>query len=186
MTRSRHNLIEILTHDHHELEGMCGRLATARDLAERRRLLDDVAEELAWHTAVEAAHLYPAVRRHLPDGDRIAEKGMSGNAQVGHLLGELRRTAEADRSFEPLARRLIGELTEHIREEEDAVFPRLAARADPEDLRRLGELVESDVDVDVPAWPRAGTRRRPVTPQDPDANDQASMWPDLWAEHRDR
>jgi hypothetical protein len=26
--------------------------------------------------------------------------------------------------------------------------------------------------------------KRPKTPRDPDPNDQCSMWPDVWAEHR--
>jgi hypothetical protein len=100
-----------------------------------------------------------------------------------------------------------------MREEQNALFPRLVQYASPEDLRRLGEQVESAInsaptrselttELTTSARPRqdpglvhrireqvpreSGHRtwpRRPRTPSDPDA-DQSSMWPDLWAGHR--
>jgi hypothetical protein len=197
MTKSRQNLLEILIHDHHELEDMLGALTAARDPGERRRILDDVTIELAWYTAIEETHLYPAVRRHLSDGDRIAAKGMADNAEVERLLEELQGAMEVDRAFTALARRLIGEMNEHMREEEDALFPRLAAHADPEELRRLGTQVESaledastrrQVPSPVRMWPDGRRHdppgRRPYTPRDPNPHDQSSMWPDLWGAHR--
>jgi hemerythrin superfamily protein len=143
MTNNEHDLIDILTHDHHDLEDLLGELTAARELGERRRILDDVTIELVWHAVIEETHLYPAVRRHLPDGDRIADKWTSDNAAVERLLEELQRSATADRLFDALTRRLIDEVYEHIREEQHALLPRLAEHASPEDLRRLGEQVES-------------------------------------------
>ncbi|WP_329254206.1 hemerythrin domain-containing protein [Actinoallomurus sp. NBC_01490] len=204
------NLIDILTHDQRELEGLLGELTVARNLRERRRILDDVTIELVWHAVVEETHLYPAVRRHLPDGAQVADKCASDNAQVERLLEELRRSTTADRAFASLTRRLADEVHEHLREEQHALLPRLAEHASPEDLRRLGERVESAFNrapsrsqLTTPAHPRdegdlthrvrehfppepaRETRpRRPRTPKDPDACDQNSMWPDLWATHR--
>ncbi|MGI5231957.1 hemerythrin domain-containing protein [Actinoallomurus sp. CA-142502] len=212
MTKNAHDLIDILTHDQRELEDLLGELTAARDLGERRRILDDVTIELVWHAVVEETHLYPAVRRHLPDGDRVADKYASDNAQVERLLEELRRSAAADRVFASLTRRLMDEVHEHMREEQHALLPRLAEHASPEDLRRLGERVESAInrapsrsDLTAPARPpeagdlahrvrerfphepesaRGPRPRRPRTPKSPDACDQDSMWPDLWAGHR--
>jgi hemerythrin superfamily protein len=219
MTDNEHDLIEILAHDHRELEGKFSELRAARDLAERRRILDDVTIELLWHAVVEETHLYPAVRRHLPDGDRIADQYASENAQVERLLDELRRCATADQVFAALTRRLIEDVYDHIRAEQQALLPRLAEHVRPDDLRRLGERVESAInsaptrselaDHDPHRRPyersaaelahrvrdrlvdETGGRRpvrsvRPRTPADPDANDQSSMWPDLWADHRCR
>jgi Hemerythrin HHE cation binding domain len=190
-----HDLLEILTHDQHELMDMFGELTAARDARERRRILDDVTVVFAWYSAVEETHLYPAVRRALPDGDRIADKGMSDNAEAERLLTELHEASEGDQAVEPLARRLIGEMNEHMCEETDALFPRLAARVGRDDLRRLGAQVEAALDdasrlpdVPVPAPVPVGTRKRDTrrsrTPRNPHANEQSSMWPDPWAAHR--
>jgi hypothetical protein len=208
MTKNAHDLIDILTHDQRGLEDLLGELTVARDLGERRRILDDVTIELVWHAVVEETHLYPAVRRHLPDGDRVADKYASENAQVERLLEELRRSAGADRIFASLTRRLMDEVHEHLRQEQQALLPRLAEHASPEDLRRLGERVESAINSvpsrsELSARPRDGGDlahrvrerfphepareawpRRQRTPTDPDACDQHSMWPDLWAGHR--
>jgi iron-sulfur cluster repair protein YtfE (RIC family) len=187
------DLIAMLACDHHELQDMFDALARASDLSERRRIVQDIEVELAWYTSIEERFLYPAVRRHLADGDRIAAKGMSDNAEAGRILDDLRAATEADRWGEPLVRRLIDELDEHMRQEADVVFPGLTARADPEDLRRLGSQIQRLFDdasrCDVPIPPHALSsgwrpRVRPYTPRHPDANKQSSMWPDLWAAHR--
>jgi hypothetical protein len=193
--RNAHDLLEILTQDQHELMDMFGALTAASDATERRRILDEVTVLFAWYSAVEETHLYPAVRRALPDGDRIADQGMSDHAEAERLLTELHEASESDEAVEPLARRLIGEMNEHMCEETDAVFPRLVARVGRDDLRRLGAQVEAALDdasrlpgVPVPASASPGPRhrdaRRPRTPRDPDANEQGSLWPDLWAAHR--
>jgi hemerythrin HHE cation binding domain-containing protein len=187
-----HDLLEILTHDQHELMDMFGALTAARDAGERRRILDEVTVLFAWYSAVEETHLYPAVRRALPDGDRIADKGLSDHAEAVRLLTELYEASQAGRGVEPLARRLIGEMNEHMDEETGAVFPRLAARLGRDDLRRLGAQVEAAMDdaarlPDVPVPPPVPTdppHRRPRTPRDPAANERSALWPDPWAEHR--
>lgn len=190
-----HDLLEILTHDQDELMDMFGELVAARDGRRRRQILDEVTVQLAWYTAVEEVQLYPAVRRHLPDGDRIADKGMSDNREAERLLAELQEASEADQAVEPLAQRLIDELNDHMSEESDALFPQLAARVAPDDLLRLGAQVQAALedavrraDIPLPAHSPVGVRRptgrRPRTPRHPDANKQSSMWPDLWAAHR--
>jgi hemerythrin superfamily protein len=161
MTDNAHDLIEILVHDPHELDDKFSELTAARDLGERRRILDDVTIELVWHAVIEETHLYPAVRRHLPDGDRIADKFASDNAHVERLLEELQRSATADEVFAALTRRLMVEVYEHMREEQDALLPRLAEHTSPEDLRRLGERVESAINSAPTRSELADPERRP-------------------------
>src|SRR3569833_3524876 len=205
MAKKTNVLIDLLAH---ELDDLFGELTAARALGERRRILDDVTIELVWHAMVEETHLYPAVRRHLPDGDRIADKYASDNAEVERLLEELRRAATADQVFAVLTRRLMDEAHEHIREEQHRLLPRLAEHTSPEDLRRLRERVETAIGnapcrAELAGRPRHGgdladrvrssvppgravPPRRPRTPRNPDPNDQSSMWPDPWAGHRCR
>jgi hemerythrin superfamily protein len=164
MTDNEHDLIEMFAHDHHELEDKFSELTAARDLRERQRILDDVTIELVWHAVIEETHLYPAVRRHVPDGDRIADKCASDNAEVERLLEELRRSATADQVFAALTRRLMLEVDEHMREEQDALLPRLAEHASPEDLRRIGERVESAINSAPTRSELADPERRPYDP----------------------
>jgi hypothetical protein len=204
------DLIEILVRDHRELGAMSAALPAAGDPAERRRLLDELATEFAWYAAVEETCLHPAVRRVLPDGDLIADRAIADAAEIERRLDELQRSAEAASRFAVLSRRLVKELNEQMSEKENALYPRLARHVGPEERRRLGAQVESAVgdaaarlDFPAPVWAREPGRgtagsgeadgsaasperpaERPPTPQDPDANAQASMWPDVWADHR--
>jgi hemerythrin superfamily protein len=146
MAEHAHDVIEVLTHDHHELNNMLGELTAAADLVERRRILDRVTLDLVCHAVVEETHLYPVVRRHLPSGDEIVDKKISENVEVERLLREIQKWAAADSVCPVLIRQLIGDVSEHMQDEENALFPQLAEHASPQDLRRLGELVESAMD----------------------------------------
>lgn len=163
MAENRSNVIDVLTHDHREVEEMFGELTAASDPSERRRIADDVTIELVRHSVAEEMYLYPAVRRHVPDGDAIADKEISEHAEVERVLKELEKTDAANADFDTLVRRLIDDVTAHVQEEEGKLFPRLVEHTSPEDLLSLGEQVQS-------AKGRAPTRPHPSAPDRPPLN----------------
>lgn len=163
MAENRRNVIDVLMHDHREVEQMFGELTSTTDPSERRRIADDVTIELVRHSVAEEMYLYPAVRRHVPDGDSIADKEISEHAEVERVLKELEKTDSDKADFETLVRRLVGDVTAHIQEEEGELFPRLAEHSTPDDLLELGDQVQS-------AKGRAPTRPHPSAPDRPPLN----------------
>jgi hemerythrin superfamily protein len=157
------NVIEILTEDHREVEEMFGELTAATDPDERRRITDDITIELVRHAVAEEAHLYPAVREHVPGGDELADKEISDHAGIERILKELEDTDAAGEGFTTLTRRLIDEVSEHVEDEETNLFPQLDAHTTKEQLLDLGEQVES-------AKRLAPTRPHPAAPDKPPLN----------------
>jgi len=49
--------------------------------------------------------------------------------------------------------------------------------------RQKNDATASDDPLEVPAKSEPDSKR-PKTPRNPNPNEQSSMWPDLWAEHR--
>jgi hemerythrin superfamily protein len=137
------DVIEILTHDHREVEGMFGKLTAVTDPGERRQIADQITIELVRHSVAEEEYLYPAVREHVPDGDAIADKELSDHAEVEHLLKGLEKADPDSDDFAALTGQLIRTVNAHVKDEEHALFPALAGHASPADLRRLGEQVRA-------------------------------------------
>jgi hypothetical protein len=156
-----HNVIEIVSRIHRRLETTLGALSAAPDAAGRFRLLNEVTVELAGHTVAEETDLYPAVRRSLPDGDAVVRELADDNASIEHLVKGLHNVRVTDAGFEALVDRLINGVRAHIRDEESGLFPRLTAPMNTQ-----------------------ADHLRPVTPRDPNANEQDAMWPDVWHGHR--
>lgn len=163
MAQDGRDVIEVLTHDHREVEDMFGKLTAAADPGERRQIADEIAIELVRHSVAEEQHLYPAVRAHVPDGDTIADRELSDHAEVENLLKELEKTDADSEDFAALTGQLIRTVNAHVKDEEHALFPALAGHASPADLHRLGEQVQSAKD-------RAPTRPHPAAPDRPPLN----------------
>ena len=163
MTQDGRDVIELLTHDHREVEGMFGKLTAVTDPGERRQIADQVTIELVRHSVAEEQYLYPAVREHVPGGDAIADQELSGHAEVEHLLKGLEQADPDSVDFAALTGQLIRTVNAHVQDEEHALFPALAGHASPEDLRRLGEQVQA-------AKATAPTRPHPSAPDRPPLN----------------
>jgi hemerythrin superfamily protein len=161
MADERRNVIEVLTRDHREVQDMFGELSAATDPAERRRIADDVTIELVRHSIAEEAHLYPAVREHLPGGGQIADKELADHAEIERVLKELEQSDPANEAFTTLVRRLVQDVTAHV--QDDNLFPKLAAHTTTEQLLELGDKVES-------AKRMAPTRPHPAAPDKPPLN----------------
>ncbi|TDD21570.1 hemerythrin domain-containing protein, partial [Actinomadura sp. KC06] len=143
MGDEKRDVIEVLKHDHREVEEMFDDLAATTDADERRRITDDVTIELVRHSIAEEIYLYPAVREIVPDGDQIADREIGEHAEVERILKELERLDAAHESFNTLVNRLIENVSAHVEDEEGNLFPKLAEHADADQLMKLGDKVQS-------------------------------------------
>ncbi|WP_030234855.1 hemerythrin domain-containing protein [Streptomyces sp. NRRL S-350] len=136
------NVINELMTDHREVEEMFARIQALPVGDERRRdVADEFTIELVRHSVAEEQYLYPAVREHVPGGDALADKEEADHATVEKLLKELEGVDCGDARFAVLVDRLVSEVTSHIQDEEQHLFPALAEVCSSEQLDELGEQI---------------------------------------------
>ncbi|MGW3071273.1 MULTISPECIES: hemerythrin domain-containing protein [unclassified Kitasatospora] len=158
------NVIEELKADHREVEEMFGRIRVMPGHGqELRDLVDQVTIELVRHSVAEEQYLYPAVREHIQGGDGLADKELEDHARVEKILKKLERMDTADAQMSPVLRQLMDEVSAHVQDEEDNLFPRLAQACTPEQLNDLGDKIRR-------AKAMAPTRPHPAAPSSPGAS----------------
>jgi hemerythrin superfamily protein len=156
--------VEILDADHRRLERLFTALCDGRVRPERRRDLVDVAvAELVRHMTAEEQYLYPALRRHVPDGDRLADRELAEHGPVEAALGDLLGTFVEEERFDPLVHRLADAVRRHVRAADDELFPALRRVVGPAALVDLGTAILS-------AKKLAPTRPHPASPRHPPFN----------------
>ncbi|WP_330481156.1 hemerythrin domain-containing protein [Streptomyces sp. NBC_00724] len=158
------SVITELTIDHREVDSLFERIeAQPVGDKQRRKLADEVTIELVRHSVAEEMYLYPAVREHVEGGDGIADKELSDHAAVEKHLQELEGLEADDPQFDHLVATLKLEVSEHVRDEEERLFPLLAAACTPEALDELGDKIRM-------AKKMAPTRPHPSAPDTPPGN----------------
>ncbi|CAL9653947.1 hemerythrin domain-containing protein [Streptomyces sp. enrichment culture] len=158
------NVIEELTTDHREVDALFDEIQALPPGDDRQReVADQLTIELVRHSVAEEAHLYPAVRRYVDDGDDLADKEVADHAEVERMLKELESCAPGDGRFDTLVAQLKQSVTAHVRDEEDRLFPLLAEACPAGLLDELGDKVRS-------AKKAAPTRPHPAAPDTPPAN----------------
>ncbi|KAF4409114.1 MULTISPECIES: hemerythrin domain-containing protein [Streptomyces] len=158
------DVIDELTIDHREFEEMFERIEALPVGDERRKTLaDQVIVELVRHSVAEEMHLYPAVRRLLPNGGSVADKELGDHATAERVMKRLEHRDADDPEFDRLIAELTREIRGHVRDEEHNLFRRLRQAASAEELRELGDKVRH-------AKKRAPTHPHPHAPLRPPYN----------------
>lgn len=158
------DLVNVIAADHRVVELVFAELiAGAGSPRHRRDLADHLTTELVRHSVTEEMYLYPAARRVLPDGDKVADSEIEEHAEVERLLKELEGVEATDRLFDDLIGRLSAEVQHHIGKEEDELLPRLQQACAPDELRELGRMIAR-------AKASAPTRPHPSAPSRPPLN----------------
>lgn len=159
-----HDMIDILVHDHREVEELFQELENPNTAPERRQqVLSAAIAELVRHSVAEEQYLYPATREALPDGDEIADREIDDHSEAEQAMKRLERMQPDEPEFDPVLRELISEVREHIEDEEQNLFPRLRQACSQEQLSDLGEKIERAKQI-------APTRPHPSAPDTPPAN----------------
>jgi hypothetical protein len=148
--------------DHVRLDGLLHRLAAVVP-GEEAPVLLDIYRLVFPHAFAEETILWPVARRLLPDGDAFTLRVEKEHQQINELVTRLEALAPGSFEHRQVLDRVVELLREDLRDEEDALLPRLQAKLTPAKLRLLGLAWEAV------RW-IAPTRAHPIVARRPPGN----------------
>jgi len=152
------NVVDVIAEQHRTLLRLCDRLTG--DGADRRKVAEVVVAALSRHLSAEEQYLYPAVRRVVPDGDRLADRELAEDHDLLVTLRGLDGVRPDDPSFDTLAGDVVAAVRRHVEADAAELLPLLTQMAPVEDLIRIGNRVELAEEA-APTRPHPGTPSRP-------------------------
>jgi hemerythrin superfamily protein len=158
-TTGEQDVVDVLTTDHHEVTELLDQIQATTDPKRRRDMADTVISELVRHSVAEEMFVYPAMRKHLPDGDAAVEHDTREHKELERTMKDLEGVDATDARFDELVGRLGRILADHVEDEERDQFPQLRARIPREDLVKMAGQVAAAKQV-------APTRPHPNAPND--------------------
>jgi hemerythrin superfamily protein len=151
------DVVDILTADHREMTSLLASIASEGSAERRRDLADTVIAELVRHSVAEEMHVYPAMRKHLPEGDKAVEHDTEEHKELETLLKKLEKADAGSDEFQQVVRKLQEVLADHVKDEEQEQFPQLREYIPADDLVEMGGQVEKAKEI-------APTRPHPHSP----------------------
>ncbi|MFE2566104.1 hemerythrin domain-containing protein [Streptomyces mirabilis] len=137
--------IVLLKEDHKTVEKLFKRFEKAGDgaHAEKRKIADQVIEELTTHTWIEEKIFYPAAREADPDTKDDVLESVEEHHVVLWMLSELKDLDPADERFDAKMTVLMENVRHHVEEEEKEWFPDVRKSMGRNRLTELGEQMEA-------------------------------------------
>jgi len=137
--------ITLLRDDHQKVRKLFREFEGAGESAssERRRIVDQILEELTVHTFIEEQLFYPAVEQ-LQNGGKgetpedLVKEAEEEHAQVKRLLAELETMDPEEDTFDAKVTVVIDDVTHHADEEENEMFPKVRDLMGRNELQELG------------------------------------------------
>ncbi len=164
MADDQRDVIEVLEHDHREVEQMFAELESLRGastedaIARRKTVTEQVTIELVRHSVAEEVLVYPQVEKKVSEEE--VEHAREEHAEAEETLQRLEKLDADDPAFDDELATLMAEIRHHIEDEEGQMFAHMRQVIDADDLRKLGARVETFKKV-------APTRPHPNVPNEP-------------------
>jgi hemerythrin-like domain-containing protein len=135
--------IALLKQDHEKVRGLLGQLENATG-ARRSKLLAQVEQELKVHTTIEEEIFYPAYRdaARKKEDKKLYFEAVEEHHVVDLVMPEASDGATAE-ELKAKAKVLKDLVEHHADEEEKQMFPRARKALDREELRDLGERMQT-------------------------------------------
>lgn len=130
--------IAILRADHKLVSELFDEFESARAASRKRKIVDQICEELTIHAAVEEEIFYPAVKKALKDHELVPE------AQVEHeslkaLIAQVEDVEPDGEMYDARVKVMSEYVKHHVKEEQNEIFPK--ARETRLDMVELGAMI---------------------------------------------
>jgi hemerythrin-like domain-containing protein len=150
------DVVDILTQDHRDVLDLIKQIESTQDAEQQRDLADTVIAELVRHSVAEEMYVYPAMRKHLSDGDDEVQHDIEEHQELEETMKALEGAKAGDSEFRELVGKLEGQLRHHASDEENDQFPKLRQALSSDDLHKLGHQVEQAKQL-APTRPHPGS-----------------------------
>ncbi len=157
--------ITLLKDDHKTVEKLFKRFEKAgeRAFVEKRRLVDQIIEELSVHAAIEEQYFYPVIRATVSGTEAMTLESLEEHHIVKWVLDELDGLDHEYERFDAKVTVLIENVRHHVKEEEQDLFPEVRDALGRSVLGDLGDAMVAAKDV-------APTHPHPTAPDTPPGN----------------
>src|SRR5437868_12269676 len=148
--------IALLKSQHRLVEKLFAQFEDTDDDGEKRALFDEIADNLAVHTAIEERFFYPAVRARQTEEE--LEEAYDEHLDAKKIIVDALDNPDAP-GFDGKVAALKGAIEHHVEEEEDELFPSVRKLMTKEALEALAQLMEAEANRMM----AAGAPRRTIT-----------------------
>ncbi len=149
--------------------------ATVKDLFRRYKALGDgalksktqtmqrIVRELSVHAAIEEQVFYPDVKRRVPGTKQLVDHSLHEHQELKGTLARLQHMSPDSDQFDAAMREVIADVTDHVKEEETELFPKVRQTMSKQELTDMAGLMRA-------AKRAAPTRPHPHAPSTPPGN----------------
>jgi hemerythrin superfamily protein len=159
--------IEMLEQQHREVEAMFKKYDGLGDKAIKAKLqlLEQIADALAVHAAIEEKDFYPAVKAKRTED--ILLESLEEHLGIKRVIADLLKTDASDETFDAKVKVLSEQVEHHVKEERTDLFPKVKKLLDKAELATVGDAMQStmkkieangDPRKDVPKETKAAAR----------------------------
>lgn len=115
---------QLLRRDHKKVEGLFDKFEQTRKADGKKKICDQVIQELEIHAKLEEEIFYPAVKKHLGEDD-LLEEAKQEHQQAKEIMRALKKADPEDADFEEKFAELVEGVKHHVEEEEGEMFPQV-------------------------------------------------------------
>jgi Hemerythrin HHE cation binding domain len=149
---------QMIRRDHKKVEGLFEKFDQAKKAGAKKKICEQVIEELEVHTKLEEEIFYPAMRQHIGEEDMLDEAKQE-HEQAKKIIGELKTADAEEESFEDKFSELVDAIKHHVEEEEGEMLPK--AEESEMDLEGYGEeMAQRKKELLGQASKKQGTRKK--------------------------
>jgi hemerythrin superfamily protein len=138
MKTTANDALEMLIADHKEVKALFEQFdgLSDRSKANKKKIAEQICQELTVHTEIEEQIFYPAVRGLIKDDD-LMDEALVEHASAKELIAQIREMDPGDDLYDARVKVLSEQIDHHVEEEEEEMFPKV--RKTKVDLVALGE-----------------------------------------------
>jgi hemerythrin superfamily protein len=134
------NAIDLLEQQHREVKALFKKYEKSEAPAEKRRLFEQIADDLAVHAAIEEKHFYPATKSARTAD--LLQEAVEEHLQAKRIIADLLEMDADDAQFDAKMTVLREEIDHHVEEEENELFPKVEKLLADDELEDLGMVME--------------------------------------------